>query len=74
MTLFLIMFIIAWGLLAYDGFYPGTADWRGIMQALSQNARPTDTFVLRGEAYSSGLLSATLSGRKSDAIANGGLG
>ena len=50
-TLFLIMFIV-WGLLAYDGFYPGTADWRGIMQALSQNARPTDTFVLRGEPYS----------------------
>lgn len=50
-SLFLIAFII-WGLLAYGSFYPGTADWRGIMQVLAQNARPTDTFVLRGEPYS----------------------
>lgn len=50
-SLFLIAFIV-WGLLAYESFYPGTADWRGIMQSLAQNARPTDTFVLRGEPYS----------------------
>ncbi|MEM9951715.1 MAG: glycosyltransferase family 39 protein [Chloroflexota bacterium] len=50
-SLFLITFIV-FGLLAYDDFYPGTADWRGIMRALSDFARPTDTFVLRGEPYS----------------------
>jgi len=50
-SLFLIVFMV-WGLLAYPSFYPGTADWRGIMQALANHARPTDTFVLRGEPYS----------------------
>lgn len=50
-SLFLLCFIV-WGLLAYEGFYPGTADWRGIMNALARDARSTDTFVLRGEPYS----------------------
>lgn len=50
-SLFLVAFFL-WGLLAYGGFYPGTADWRGIMEILARDARPTDTFVLRGEPYS----------------------
>lgn len=50
-SLFLLTFFV-WGLLAYDGFYPKTADWRGIMAAIARDARPTDTFVLRGEPYS----------------------
>ncbi|MGB7338906.1 MAG: glycosyltransferase family 39 protein [Phototrophicaceae bacterium] len=48
---FMIAFI-GWGLLAYEDFYPGTADWRGIMDVLADSARPSDTFVIRGEPYS----------------------
>lgn len=41
-----------WGILAFPAFFPGTADWRGAMQAMAVDARPTDLFVLDGEPYS----------------------
>jgi hypothetical protein len=41
-----------WGILAYPYFFNGTADWRGAMQMMAADARPTDLYVLDGEAYS----------------------
>lgn len=43
---------IIWGLYVYPLFWPGTADWRGIMEILARDARADDIFVLNGEPYS----------------------
>ncbi|MEO1644693.1 MAG: glycosyltransferase family 39 protein, partial [Chloroflexota bacterium] len=43
---------IVWGLLAYNTFYPGTTDWRGVLGSVANTARPDDVFVLHGEPYS----------------------
>lgn len=43
---------VIYGLLAFTAFWHGTIDWRGAMQRLVNDARPTDTYVVNGEPYS----------------------
>jgi mannosyltransferase len=37
---------IFFGVYVYDAYWSGTPDWRGILQRISQDARPDDIFVL----------------------------
>jgi dolichyl-phosphate-mannose-protein mannosyltransferase len=43
---------VLWGIYVFPVFWPGTADWRGIMKILARDARADDIFVVNGEPYS----------------------
>lgn len=43
---------VFWGVYAFPVFWPGTPDWRGIMEILARDAQPNDLFVVDGESYS----------------------
>lgn len=39
------------GAATFSAFWPGTQDWRGVLQVLAREARPDDVIVLDGEPY-----------------------
>lgn len=51
-TLLVAVAFIGWGVYIYNAFWPGTPDWRGLMEGLARDARLDDQYVVDGETYS----------------------
>lgn len=51
-SIILVALFVFWGAYAFPAFWPGTADWRGLMEILARDARADDLYIVDREPYS----------------------